>query len=108
MSEVAKKPLFWLAYYRGEKIGGVVVIESDSLISAWMNTLASRLYDGFTFAGGHALNAERAALVPQHAIGRMLTLAEAERLVDERRNDGAARHRKSREYSVSLSNPSGR
>jgi hypothetical protein len=80
MSEVAKKPLFWLAYYRGEEIGGVVVIESDSLISARMNTLAS-LYDGFTFAGGHALNAERAALVPQHAIGRMLTLAEAERLL---------------------------
>jgi hypothetical protein len=60
---------------RGEEIGGVVVIESDSLIAARMNTLASRLDHGFTFAGGHALDAEQTALVPQHAIGRMLTEA---------------------------------
>jgi hypothetical protein len=61
MSEEAKKPLFWLAYYGGEEIGGVVVIESDSLIAARMNTLASRLDHGFTFAGGHALDAEQTA-----------------------------------------------
>jgi hypothetical protein len=42
MSEDAQKPLFWLAYYSGEEIGGVVVIQSDSLISARMKTLASR------------------------------------------------------------------
>jgi hypothetical protein len=81
MSEDAKKPLFWLAYYSGDEIGGVVVIESDSLIAARMNTLSSRVDDGFTFAGGHALDAEQTALVPQHAIGRMLTLVEAERLL---------------------------
>jgi hypothetical protein len=46
-----------------------------------MNTLSSRVDDGFTFAGGHALDAEQTALVPQHAIGRMLTLVEAERLL---------------------------
>jgi hypothetical protein len=67
-------------FYSGEDIGGVVVIESDSLISARMYALASRLDDGFTFAGGHALDAEQTALVTHHAIGRTLTLAEAERL----------------------------
>jgi hypothetical protein len=81
VSEDAKKPLFWLAYYSGDEIGGVVVIESDSLIAARMNTLSSRVDDGFTFAGGHALDAEQTALVPRHAIGRMLTLVEAERLL---------------------------
>jgi hypothetical protein len=81
MSEDAKKSLFWLAYYGGEEIGGVVAIESDSLISARMNTLASRIDHGFTFAGGHALGVEQRALVPQRAIGRMLTLVETERLL---------------------------
>jgi hypothetical protein len=81
MSEDAQIPLFWLDYRWGEEIGSVVIIKSDSLIGARMNALASRLDHGFTFVGGHALDAEQTALVPQHSIGRMLTLAEAERLL---------------------------
>jgi hypothetical protein len=81
MSEDAQIPLFWLDYRWGEEIGSVVIIKSDSLIGARMNALASRLDYGFTFAGGHLLDAEQVALVPQHAIGRMLTLAEAGRLL---------------------------
>jgi hypothetical protein len=70
--------MWWLSFLDG----GVVIIQASSLIHARM--LAAQHGLGWTlyFANGHFINPERAALIPDDSIGRMLSPDEAGQLRD--------------------------
>jgi hypothetical protein len=55
-------------------------MEASSLIPAGLKAKRG-VGAGATFAGGHELSADQAALVPAGKIGRMLATDEAERLL---------------------------
>jgi hypothetical protein len=73
-------PYFWMIYRDSGRLVGAVIMEAPSLIQAGLN--ARRVVGaGATFAEGHELRADQAALVPAGKIGRMLSTDEAERLL---------------------------
>jgi hypothetical protein len=73
---------FWLTYCDpDERLIGVVILDSSSLLQASFRATVdgtaqeARLYDG------HELDHNSAALVPPDAIGRMLSLEEAGKII---------------------------
>ena len=70
--------MWWLTFLDG----GVVVIEASSLTQARMLAAALGLGQISHFAEGHFIKPERAALIPDAFIRRMLSAAEARRLRD--------------------------
>jgi hypothetical protein len=73
-------PHFWMTYRDSGRLVGVVIMEAPSLIEAGFKAIRG-VGAGATFADGHELSADQAALVPEGKIGRMLSPDEAERLL---------------------------
>jgi hypothetical protein len=71
-------PHFWMTYRDSGRSVGAIIMEAPSLIQAGLKVIRG-VGAGATFAEGHELSADQAALVP--AIGRMLATDEAERLL---------------------------
>jgi hypothetical protein len=74
-------PHFWLTYRDGVRLIGVVIDEAPSLIQARLKAAVRSIDRGAPFATGHLLGAELVALVPPTQIGRMLSGAEAAKLL---------------------------
>jgi hypothetical protein len=74
-------PHFWLTYRDGVRLIGVVIDEAPSLIQARLNAAVRSIDRGAPFGKGHLLGAEQIALVPPAQIGRMLSGAEAAKLL---------------------------
>src|SRR5438270_13457935 len=73
----------WLCYHRDGRPFAIVIIEAATLAEAPRAASFANLGRGAVYREGHTLDGVRAALVPAAAIGRMLTLAEAEALLDD-------------------------
>ena len=73
-------PHFWMTYRDSGRSVGAVIMEAPSLIQAGLKAIRG-VGAGATFAEGHELSADQAALVPAGKIGRMLATDEAERLL---------------------------
>jgi hypothetical protein len=73
-------PHFWMTYRDSGRLVGVVIMEAPSLVRAGLKAIRG-VGAGATFADGHELSADQAALVPTGKIGRMLSAGEAERLL---------------------------
>jgi hypothetical protein len=73
-------PLHWVSYRRDNLLAGATIIESPSLRHA--QTLAAFQWGDphLQFAEAHTLGTRHASLVPERAIGRMLSLTEVHRL----------------------------
>jgi hypothetical protein len=77
-------PLWWLTYRRDGKLSGVVIMEAHALIDARMKASLKGLENGVAFAEGHRLDdAASKALVLPKQLGRMLSVEEAKRLLEE-------------------------
>jgi hypothetical protein len=87
-------PHFWMTYRDSGRLAGVVIMEAPSLVRAGLKAIRG-VGAGATFAEGHELSADQAALVPTGKIGRMLSADEAERLLSklEAREPGVERPR---------------
>jgi hypothetical protein len=88
-------PHFWMTYRDSGRLVGVVIMEAPSLIQAGLKAIRG-VGAGATFAEGHELSTDQAALVPAAKIGRMLSADEAERLLTklEARKPGVERPRR--------------
>jgi hypothetical protein len=62
--------------------GGVVIIEASSLVHARTIAALHELGRVSHFAEGHFIDPDRAALIPDNSIGRMLSSIEARKLRD--------------------------
>jgi hypothetical protein len=69
-----------MTYRDSGRLVGAVIMEAPSLIQAGFKAIRG-VGAGATFAEGHELSADQAALVPAGKIGRMLTTDEADRLL---------------------------
>jgi hypothetical protein len=69
-------PHFWMTYRDSGRLVGVVIMEAPSLVRAGLKAIRG-VGAGATFADGHELSADQAALVPTGKIGRMLSAGEA-------------------------------
>src|ERR1700730_2820004 len=87
-------PHFWMTYRDSGRLVGVVIMEAPSLVRAGRKAIRV-VGAGATFADGHELSADKAALVPTGKIGRMLSAGEAKRLLTklEARKPGVERPR---------------
>jgi hypothetical protein len=72
---------FWLTYNQGGRLLGVVIVDSADLIQARLKAAVAGADQGAQFCEGHKLDHATAALLPDTAIGRMLSPDEAARLV---------------------------
>jgi hypothetical protein len=70
----------WMTYRDSGRSVGAVIMEAPSLIQPGLKAIRG-VGAGATFAEGHELSADQAALVPAGKIGRMLATDEAERLL---------------------------
>jgi hypothetical protein len=69
-----------MTYRDSGRLVGVVIMEAPSLVRAGLKAIRG-VGAGATFADGHELSTDQAALVPTGNIGRMLSADEAERLL---------------------------
>jgi hypothetical protein len=79
---VTATPLWWLTYRQG-KVTCVLIVEADSLVEARLKADVG-LVGGHAgidahFLGGHELASER---IPEAAVGRLMTAADAAKLVE--------------------------
>jgi hypothetical protein len=74
---------FWLTYRRkyGSRLLGVIIIDSTSIVQARMDAAADGTDEGREFVEGIEMELAHATLVPNTAIGRMLKVDEAEKLL---------------------------
>jgi hypothetical protein len=70
--------LWWLSFFDGV----VVIIEASSLAHARTIAALHELGRVSHFAEGHFIDPDRAALIPDNSIGRMLSLIEVRKLRD--------------------------
>jgi hypothetical protein len=75
---------FWLTYRFRNRLSGVIIVDSSSLIAARMGAAIDGLDVGAEFCEGRKLDRAAAAGVPAAAIGRMLRPDQAVELI--RRN----------------------
>jgi hypothetical protein len=75
------KPLFWLCYHRDNRLLGVAIIEARELLEARMLAAIGGFDKLADFSEGYELSAQHAAMVSANLIGRMLSPAEAGRLM---------------------------
>jgi hypothetical protein len=68
--------MWWLTFLHG----GVVIIEASSLTHARTRAVLCGLGRASYFAEGHFISPDRAALIPQDCVGRMLSAGEARQL----------------------------
>jgi hypothetical protein len=68
--------MWWLSFLDG----GVVIIEASSLIHARTLAVLHGLGRVSRFAVGHFIDPDRAAMIPDDFVGRMLSPNEAEKL----------------------------
>jgi hypothetical protein len=61
-----------LSAYPYGRVGGVVVIESTSLLDARLKASLARADRGLAFVSGHKLDPISAAQIPANMIGRLL------------------------------------
>jgi hypothetical protein len=73
---------FWLTYCDPSgRLLGVAIMDSASLVHARLRASLSGADGGGDFCEGHQVDAARAMLIPDTAIGRMLTPDEAEKVI---------------------------
>ena len=73
---------FWLTYCDlARRPLSVIILDSPSLPLARLQAAAEGLDQGATFCDGHELDGDSALLVPPDAIGRMLSLDEARKII---------------------------
>ncbi len=73
--------LFCLCYLRDNTFLGVVMVEARTLLEARMLAAIDGLDQLADFSRGFELDAEQAALVSPHSVGRMMLPDEAHRLM---------------------------
>jgi hypothetical protein len=89
--------LYWLTYRSGGHVLGVIILEATDLLHARFRANLEGLDRDADFSEGHELDDERAAAVPKDMIGRMLTPAEAARLIERmERAEPSAKPRQTR------------
>ena len=75
-------PRFWLTYCdSARRLLGVVILDSRSLIEARLQALVAGTDRNAELCEGHELDDKSTALVPPDAIGRMLSLKEASKII---------------------------
>jgi hypothetical protein len=72
---------FWLKYKSRNRLTGVVILDASSIISACRHAGRTGLNRGADLVEVHELDPATAKLVPATAIGRMLKLDEAAKLL---------------------------
>jgi hypothetical protein len=75
-------PRFWLTYCDpARRLLGVVILDSQSLLEARLQALIGGTDRNVQLCEGHELDDKSAVLVPADAIGRMLSLKEASKII---------------------------
>ena len=72
-------PFHWIFYRGKDRPDGVVIIDGETLVDARVNAIGFEA--GATFAQGHMLNPELAAIVAPQETGRFLSLSEANAII---------------------------
>ena len=72
-------PFHWIFYRGKDRPDGVVIIDGETLVDARVNAIGFEA--GATFAEGHMLNPELAAIVEPQETGRFLSLSEANAII---------------------------
>jgi hypothetical protein len=72
---------FWLTYRNSDRLIGVVITDAPSLIQARLAAAVGAVDAGAPFGEGHVLGADLVALVSPAQVGRMLSGAEAAKLL---------------------------
>jgi hypothetical protein len=83
---------WWLTYRKAGRLVDVVIVEAPSPIHARLMTAVRGIDAGTPFAEGHELDTDLVELIPAAQIGRMLSGAEAAKLLA--RFDGKPRRSK--------------
>jgi len=73
-------PLHWIFYRGKDNPDGVVIIDGADLVDARINAIGFER--GAVFAEGHMLNPELAGVVEPQEIGRLLSLSEANAIIN--------------------------
>jgi hypothetical protein len=73
--------LHWLTYTAGDRPVGVVITDAPDLLQARFRAAVHGFDEGKTFGEGHELGPEHDDLVPERMRDRMLSLADASRLI---------------------------
>jgi hypothetical protein len=68
--------MWWLSFR-----GGAVIIEAASLVHARLLAAQCKFSRASDYVEGYCIDPDRAALIPNHSIGRMLSSVEVRELV---------------------------
>jgi hypothetical protein len=74
-------PRFWMTYESPNRLAGVIIVDSASLIGACMRVAIEGIDREAEFAEGHEIDHATAAMIPTAARGRLLAPEEAAKLL---------------------------